>query len=46
MNARVAGGKVVKSGEQIVLGGNESYVALCRRHWQSGETGPAGSESK
>lgn len=40
MNARVAGGKVVKSGEQIVLGGNESYVALCRRHWARGELAP------
>ena len=45
-NARLVNGRVVKTGEQIVLGGNESYVALCRRHWQSGETGPAGSESK
>ncbi len=40
MNARVADGKVVKSGEQIVLGGNESYVALCRRHWALGELAP------
>ncbi|MBQ3269344.1 MAG: thymidine kinase [Clostridia bacterium] len=40
MNARVMGGKVVKSGEQIVLGGNESYVALCRRHWAKGELAP------
>lgn len=39
-NARVANGKVVKAGEQIVLGGNESYVALCRKHWQSGELAP------
>ena len=39
-NARVSGGKVVKSGEQIMLGGNESYVALCRRHWKSGELAP------
>ena len=40
MNARVADGKVVRSGEQIVLGGNESYVALCRRHWSRGELAP------
>lgn len=40
MNARVAGGKVVKAGEQIVLGGNESYVALCRKHWARGELAP------
>ena len=40
MNARVMNGKVVKSGEQIVLGGNESYVALCRKHWAKGELAP------
>lgn len=39
-NARVSGGRVVKSGEQIMLGGNESYVALCRRHWANGELAP------
>ena len=39
-NARVSGGKVVKSGEQIVLGGNESSVALCRKHWARGELAP------
>ena len=35
-NARVQAGRVVKTGEQIVLGGSESYVSLCRRHWASG----------
>ena len=39
-NARVVDGKVAREGEQIVLGGNESYVALCRRHWKSGELAP------
>ncbi len=39
-NARVIDGKVAREGEQIVLGGNESYVALCRRHWKSGELAP------
>ena len=39
-NARVIDGKVAREGEQIVLGGNESYVALCRRHWASGELAP------
>lgn len=39
-NARILNGKVVKAGEQILLGGNESYVALCRRHWQSGALAP------
>ena len=39
-NTRVAGGRVVKVGEQIMLGGSESYVALCRRHWDRGELAP------
>lgn len=39
-NARISGGRVVKAGEQIMLGGNESYVALCRRHWAEGKLTP------
>ena len=39
-NARVYNGKVVKDGEQILLGGNESYVALCRKHWANGQLAP------
>ena len=38
-NARVYNGKVVKEGDQILLGGNSQYVSLCRRHWASGELG-------
>ena len=38
-NARVVNGRVVKEGDQILLGGNGQYVSLCRRHWQSGELG-------
>ena len=38
-NARLSGGKVIKTGEQVVLGGNESYTSLCRHHWQTGELG-------
>jgi thymidine kinase len=34
MNLRVDGaGRAVKSGEQTEVGGNERYVALCRRHF-------------
>ena len=29
-----ATGKVVRSGAQVQIGGNESYVSLCRRHWR------------
>lgn len=39
-NARVQNGRVVKEGEQILLGGNEAYVSLCRRHWKEGRLGP------
>ena len=43
-NARVVDGKVAREGEQIVLGGSESYVSLCRRHWTQGKLAPQGSE--
>ena len=36
MNLRVdAEGKAVKAGEQTEIGGNDRYVALCRRHFVS-----------
>ncbi len=27
-------GNVVSGGDQVQIGGNESYVSLCRRHWR------------
>jgi thymidine kinase len=39
-NARVVDGRVMKTGEQIVLGGSEAYTSLCRKHWQEGNLGP------
>ncbi|MCR4684255.1 MAG: thymidine kinase [Lachnospiraceae bacterium] len=33
-------GKVIKHGEQIVLGANDNYVALCRKHYKEEKTGP------
>ena len=39
-NARISDGKVIKEGEQVVLGGNESYVSLCRKHWAAGMLRP------
>ena len=27
-------GKAITSGEQVQIGGNETYVSLCRRHWR------------
>ena len=29
-----ADGNVVTSGEQVQVGGNETYVSYCRRHWR------------
>ena len=31
---RDANGKVITHGAQICIGGNETYVALCRKHWK------------
>jgi thymidine kinase len=39
MVARVAGGKFVRSGEQIVVGDNDIYVSLCRKHYNEGRIG-------
>ena len=38
-NARVMNGKVVKEGEQVLLGGNSQYVSLCRKHFNAGNLG-------
>lgn len=40
MVARVVDGKFVKTGEQIVVGGNDLYVSLCRKHYNDGRLGP------
>lgn len=36
MVARVIYGRVVKQGEQVVIGGNDMYVSLCRKHYNDG----------
>ena len=33
-------GKVLKEGEQVVLGANDQYIGLCRKHWREGNLGP------
>ena len=35
-NARVKDGKIVRTGEQVLLGGNDTYVSLCRKHFKAG----------
>nr|WP_319383418.1 thymidine kinase [uncultured Roseibium sp.] len=38
MVARLDGnGRIVEEGEQVVIGGNETYVSLCRKHWSRRE---------
>ncbi|QRN04721.1 thymidine kinase [Legionella sp. MW5194] len=39
MNRRInAAGEVIVEGEQLFIGGNESYVSTCRRHFKSAQT--------
>lgn len=33
-NARIINNKIIKEGEQIFIGGNESYISLCRKHFK------------
>jgi thymidine kinase len=28
-------GRALREGEQVVIGGNETYVSMCRRHWRA-----------
>lgn len=36
-NTRYSNGKIVRERAQIMLGSNESYVALCRKHYKEGK---------
>lgn len=37
MNARIVDGHVVQEGDQVAIGGNSLYTALCRKHWRRDE---------
>ena len=39
-NARIVDGQMATEGEQVQLGGNESYTALCRKHYKQGKIEP------
>ncbi len=39
-------GKVIRTGEQVVMGGNDSYTALCRKHYREGNLGPFHNQNK
>lgn len=34
-----ADGRIVEEGDQVVIGGNDKYVSLCRRHWSDRNLG-------
>ena len=39
-NARIdENGDMVREGEQVVLGANDKYISLCRKHFYEGNTG-------
>ena len=31
---------IIREGDQVCLGGNTSYISLCRNHWKEGNLGP------
>jgi len=40
-NARIdADGNMITEGEQVLIGGNESYISLCRKHFLKGHAKP------
>lgn len=42
MNARIdANGNIVNNGEQVLIGDNESYVSMCRKHFREAVMEPA-----
>lgn len=38
-------GRALRDGDQVVIGGNETYVSLCRKHWREAVSG-ASEESR
>ena len=51
MNARVIDDKFVRKGDQILIGGTDMYVSLCRKHYKDGmlgeeETRPGSTQSE
>ena len=39
-NARICDGHIVRDGDQIQMGGDESYKSLCRKHFKQGKINP------
>lgn len=40
MNARISDGHIVRVGEQVQMGGDDSYVAVCREHYKKDKPFP------
>ena len=34
VNARINNGKIIKTGKQVQIGGNESYIGMCYKCWK------------
>lgn len=41
INARLMNGHVLREGPQVLIGGNETYTSLCRKHWLLDQAVPA-----
>ena len=42
INARILDGHVLADGPQVLIGGNETYTSLCRKHWMLDQPLPPG----
>ncbi len=42
INARILDGHVLTDGPQVLIGGNETYTSLCRKHWALDQPLPPG----
>ena len=40
VNARLVDGTITLHGPQVLIGGNETYISLCRKHWREGKPAP------
>jgi thymidine kinase len=40
VNARLVDGHITLEGPQVLIGGNETYISLCRKHWREGKASP------
>lgn len=41
VNARIINGSVQYDGPQVLIGGNETYTSLCRKHWRQNKPLPS-----